>query len=123
MYSLILDDTALANILFAGLELGFDKRDDIRLRCKPALDDRQQQSQRYKRSINYNQIDRISQFFEVARIGALHDDHPRILTQGVIQLTITHINCIDSRRTVLQQAVGKAPGTRAYIGTDTPSHV
>src|SRR5829696_3835024 len=51
----------------------------------------------------------------MARIEALHDKDPGVLSQTPIELAIAHVDREDHRRTALQQAVGESAGRSAGV--------
>ncbi len=55
---------------------------------------------------------------QVAGVGALQADHPRIAAQLPGKLSIAHIHSIDSARAILEHTVGKSPGRGPNIGAN-----
>ena len=82
--------------------------------------------ERDERDIDHGQADRLGQLdrlrvsgVEAIGVGALHRDHSRIPAQRIGQLSASHVESIDARRTTLQQGVGESAGRGAHIEADT----
>ena len=79
-------------------------------RIKPTRHNRQQLLQRYKRSIDNNQINNFRQCIQETRVRLLYYHNPRIIAQLPMQQTLPDVYCVYPQRTALQQAVRETPG-------------
>jgi hypothetical protein len=91
-YQGITHHTALANLVPPGLELGFDQRDNAGRWIEDTQDRRQDQTQRDERHIHNREQRPFRQRFEGARVRALHDHHPGIAAQSVVQLAVANVD-------------------------------
>jgi len=113
----IAHDTALANMLAAGFELGLDQRDQCGALGSERERRRQNRRETDKTRVAGNDVDRLGDLPARQRAGvqALMDDDARVLAQFPSELTMTDINGVNPARAALQQHVGKPAGRSADI--------
>ena len=58
----------------------------------------------------------------MAQVGAFPQHHPFVGSQAPGRLAVTHINAINTRSAVLQQAIGESPCGDAAVQADAPLH-
>src|SRR2546421_7751204 len=121
----IAHDTALADVLAAGLELRLDERDHFAARGEHVENRRQHLLQRYEGHVDHGQRGLVAEQprVERARFRVLHHDDTRILAQLVVELAAADIHRVDDAGAALQQAVGEAAGRRADVHTDAALEV
>jgi hypothetical protein len=126
---LVADNAAFAHMLAACLKLRLDEHYQLPILAldrKGCGDDRRQnQGGRNERDIHGDEIDDLAELFvsKVAGVGFLKQADPRILTKAKLDLSVSGIDCNDSRSPVLQQAIGKTAGGSADIQTNFAFHV
>jgi len=114
------DDTRSSiDLLLAGLELGFDQRDNAAADPQKSGDGWQDESQADEGTVGHGDVQR-SRGSEVIEgqapcVGSFQDDDSGVLAEFPRQLTVTDIDRMHGGRTVLEKAVGETSGAGAEI--------
>src|SRR5581483_10652507 len=102
----IADDTALADLTLAGLELGFDQYNQLRVRRS----EHRRQSREDKRNgdeadVADDEIDRLADLVrvQIARVDAFVHDHARVGAQLPVELPRADIHGVNAAGAVLKQ--------------------
>ena len=120
MYLRISDYTFFAYLFPAGLKLRFDQTDNFTILGQKLPHRRQYFCQRNKRYVDRHKRSRLTDILRchIPDICPLHTDHPGIISQFPVQLTVSHINGIHLYRAILQHTVGKTAGRSTHIHAD-----
>ena len=124
----VTDHAALAHPGGSHLELGFHQQHRLRRAHQQAPQRRQHPRQRDERHIGHGQIGpwvlgaiKVGGF-QVAQVGAFPQHHAGICAQRPGRLAVAHIDAVDQRRPVLEQAVAEATGGDAPIQAGAALH-
>jgi hypothetical protein len=123
-------DNPFAHGFAAGLELRLDQGHNLTIWRQLLLNTPQDPCQRDERDVDDGQADALRQSqgiavvrIETAGVRPLHRNYASVTTQRLGELSASHVESIDARRTALQQHIGESTGRCAYIETDTAGRV
>lgn len=121
----VADDAPLAQLVATHLELRLDHGQHVAGWREQRVGRRQELLEADEAGVDDHQGHRLGQRVrgEMARVGALHDHDPRVLTQAVVQLPVAYVDGVDARRPALQEAVGEAAGRRTEVSGQAPGRV
>ncbi len=113
-------DAAPPHLPLPHLELGLDQRDEPRLGPRQGEGSGQDEGERDEARIADDEIDGLGDLLgrQVAGIGALEHDDPRIVAQRPGQLAVADIHGVDPGSTTPQQDLREAAGRGADVDRD-----
>src|SRR5712692_9372930 len=111
---------APVNLGLARLKLWLDKRHYPGIWRQQGNQWRQDEAQGDERNVDHRALDGFWQRCDEAHIGMLHHYHARVVAQRPGQLPAPDIDCIDSPRPVLEQAIGEPARRSPDIEGDQP---
>ena len=97
--------------------MGFHQRDDVGAFSKKRRNARKDVAERDERDVNRDDIDERRQVRGLERscVGALDDDHARIVTQAPVELAVANVERDHADRAAFQEDVGESSRGRADV--------
>lgn len=117
----ISDNATFPDAIAPSLELGLDQRHDVGVRKTYLRKLGKQNPNGNKRNVHHRQVGTgiESGGIDIAKVGALHHAHPRVLAQSPRKLAIPHVDRVHQASTALQQAVRESACRRPDVDGDT----